>query len=132
MVMVLGTSACHMLNARPEDARTVPGVCGIVEGGIVEGLVGYECGQSAFGDMFGWLAKFCSAGAGAGAGAGDSDAEQLALLQELSREALSSVPPGSGGVMVVDHFNGCRTPFMDTALKGSISGLTLSTTPAQV
>jgi len=44
LVMVMGTSSCHMLNA--VENRYVPGVAGIVEGGILPGLVGYETGQS--------------------------------------------------------------------------------------
>jgi hypothetical protein len=31
----------------------VPGMCGVVDGGIVAGLWGYEAGQSGVGDIFG-------------------------------------------------------------------------------
>ena len=32
----------------------VPGMCGVVDGGIVTGLYGYEAGQSGVGDIFAW------------------------------------------------------------------------------
>ena len=44
MVLVLGTSGCHMLNSTEDTV--VPGVAGIVQDGILPGLVGYESGQS--------------------------------------------------------------------------------------
>src|SRR6266487_2157990 len=44
LVMVMGTSSCHMLNSTA--TRYVPGVAGIVEGGILPGYVGYETGQA--------------------------------------------------------------------------------------
>ena len=56
MVLVLGTSACYMVNGTAE--RMVPGVAGVVQDGILPGLVGYETGQSAVGDLFGWLEWF--------------------------------------------------------------------------
>ena len=53
MVMVMGTSSCHMLNARKEVL--VPGIAGVVQDGILPGFFGYETGQAAVGDVFDWL-----------------------------------------------------------------------------
>ena len=53
LVMVMGTSSCHMLNGPAE--KSVPGVAGVVDGGILPGLFGYETGQAAVGDAFDWL-----------------------------------------------------------------------------
>ena len=55
LVLVLGTSSCHMLNSLSE--RSVAGVAGIVPNGILPGLCGYETGQAAVGDAFDWLAR---------------------------------------------------------------------------
>jgi len=106
MVMVMGTSSCHMLNAREE--RSAPGVAGVVEGGILPGLFGYETGQAAVGDAFDWLREMV--------GEGDFD--------RLTQQA-AELPPGAEGVLCVDWFNGCRTPLMDGALRGAFTGLTL-------
>jgi len=40
MVMVIGTSSCHMMNSRIE--QLVPGIAGVVEDGILPGYFGYE------------------------------------------------------------------------------------------
>src|SRR3954451_15210545 len=110
LVMVMGTSSCHMLNA--VEKRYVPGVAGIVEGGILPGLVGYETGQAAVGDAFDWLRRLFGQ-------------REFSALDN----AASSVSPGSEGVRCVDWFNGCRTPLMNGGLRGSFSGLTLQHRP---
>jgi L-ribulokinase len=110
LVMVMGTSSCHMLNA--VEKRYVPGVAGIVEGGILPGLVGYETGQAAVGDAFDWLRRLFGQ-------------RGFSALDN----AASFVSPGSDGVRCVDWFNGCRTPLMDGSLRGSFSGLTLQHRP---
>ena len=113
LVMVMGTSSCHMLNSEVE--RSVPGVAGVVKDGILPGFFGYETGQAAVGDAFDWLRKLT----------GQLD------FSALSREA-AALPPGAEGVMCVDWFNGCRTPLMDGALKGAFAGLALHHRPAHL
>src|SRR5690349_18779788 len=55
MLAIMGTSTCHVMNG-PHLAE-VPGMCGVVDGGIVDGLWGYEAGQSGVGDIFAWYVK---------------------------------------------------------------------------
>ena len=43
MLMILGTSTCHMLLGREEIP--VPGICGVVEDGVLPGFFAYEAGQ---------------------------------------------------------------------------------------
>jgi L-ribulokinase len=112
MVMVLGTSSCHMMNSRTE--MLAPGIAGVVEDGILPGYFGYETGQASVGDAFAWFV------------------ERLGLSHEtLSREA-AKLPPGAGGVLAIDWFNGCRTPLMDPDLSGAFIGMTLATKPEQL
>ncbi len=113
LVMVMGTSSCHMLNST-ED-RNVPGVAGVVKDGILPGFYGYETGQAAVGDAFDWLRKLT--------GAED--------LKRLSADA-AEIPPGADGVLCVDWFNGCRTPLMDGKLRGAFAGLALHHRPAHL
>lgn len=112
MVLVLGTSACHMLNAA--DERLAPGVAGVVEDGILPGFFGYETGQASFGDAYAWVSRIT----------------QLSHAELSSRAA--ALPPGSGGVLAIDWLNGCRTPLMDPRLSGAFVGLTLATRPEQL
>jgi L-ribulokinase len=113
LVMVLGTSSCHMLNSRQE--KLIPGVAGVVSGGILPGYFGYETGQAAVGDAFDWLRRLC--------GAAD-----FSRLDRLAAE----LPPGADGVLALDWLNGCRTPLMDGALTGAFTGLALRHGPAHM
>ncbi|MEM9586931.1 MAG: ribulokinase [Planctomycetota bacterium] len=113
LVMVLGTSSCHMLNSTTGAA--VDGVAGIVEGGILPGLFGYETGQAAVGDAFAWLLNLLN----------------LDSFDQLGADAMR-LPPGAEGVCCLDWMNGCRTPLMDGALKGAFSGLSLQSKPAHL
>jgi L-ribulokinase len=106
LVMVMGTSACHMLNSTSEEF--VPGVAGVVKDGILPGYYGYETGQAAVGDAFDWLRRLVGA-------------KNLDLLGQAAAE----LPPSAGGITCVDWFNGCRTPLMDGSLTGSLAGLKL-------
>ena len=55
MLAVMGTSTCHVMNG--DRLAEVPGMCGVVDGGITPGLLGYEAGQSGVGDIFGWFVE---------------------------------------------------------------------------
>ena len=110
LVMVLGTSSCHMLNSKV--LSEVPGVAGIVEGGILPGMFGYETGQAAVGDAFAWLRRLL----------GLASFESIAV-------AARKLPPGAAGVQCLDWMNGCRTPLMDGSLRGAFTGLGLEHGP---
>jgi L-ribulokinase len=109
MVLVMGTSACHMMNSRVE--KLVPGIAGVVEEGILPEYFGYETGQASVGDAFAWAARTLGAS-----------------HHELATKA-ATLPPGSNGVLALDWLNGCRTPLMDGRLSGAFLGLTLATRP---
>lgn len=112
MVLVVGTSSCHMMNSRVE--QLVPGVAGVVEDGILPGYFGYETGQASVGDAFAWLV------------------ETFRLSHEEMNRRAAELPPGAGGVIALDWLNGCRTPLMDGRLSGAFVGLTLGTRPEQL
>ena len=42
------------------------------------------------------------------------------------------MPPGSGGLIINEYFQGNRTPYTDSKARGIMWGLNLSTTPEQV
>jgi L-ribulokinase len=112
LVLVMGTSSCHMMNSDVETL--VPGIAGVVADGILPGFFGYETGQASVGDAFNWLSKTTSL--------------SHADLNDRAR----ALPPGSGGVLALDWLNGCRTPLMDGRLSGAFVGVTLGTRPEQL
>lgn len=57
MLMIIGTSTCDILLGEKECI--VPGMCGVVEDGVIAGFMGYEAGQSCVGDHFDWFCKNC-------------------------------------------------------------------------
>jgi L-ribulokinase len=113
LVVVLGTSGCHLVMAA--DEHLVPGVAGVVADGILPGSFGYETGQAAMGDLFDWVRRLC----------GRVDHVDL-------ERAAARVAPGAEGVLVLDWFNGCRTPLMDGRLRGAVVGLDLHHGPAHL
>ena len=60
MLMIMGTSTCHMVLGEKEEI--VSGMCGVVEDGIMPGYLGYEAGQSCVGDHFEWFVENCVPG----------------------------------------------------------------------
>lgn len=61
----------------------------------------------------------------------DARKEGLAIYGYMDKQA-QKIPPGSEGVIVLEHFQGNRTPFTDPESRGIIRGLSLKTTPFHV
>lgn len=125
LVAIMGTSTCHVMVG--ETLSEVPGMCGVVEGGIVSGKLGYEAGQSGVGDIFGWFVdRFVDA----------EYLERAAALGMNLHEYLSQLAarelPGESGLVALDWQSGNRSTLVDHELSGLIIGLTLQTRPEQV
>ncbi|MFE1322361.1 ribulokinase [Kitasatospora phosalacinea] len=125
LLAIMGTSTCHVVNG--PALADVPGICGVVDGGIAEGAFGYEAGQSAVGDIFAWwLRQGLPADYLAEAEALGEDAHQL-----LTRK-IADQPVGGHGLIALDWMNGNRSTLVDHHLSGVIVGLTLATRPEEV
>ncbi|MDX3226251.1 ribulokinase [Streptomyces sp. ME19-01-6] len=125
MVAIMGTSTCHVMSS--DKLGTVPGMCGVVDGGILPGLWGYEAGQSGVGDIFAW---FVRTGLPAGyaeraAAAGQSPHEYLTALAAEQKV-------GEHGLVALDWHSGNRSVLVDHDLSGLLIGQTLSTRPEDV
>jgi L-ribulokinase len=125
MVMVMGTSSCHLVLS--PDKRLVPGVCGVVEDGIVPGYFGYEAGQPAVGDMLGWFADRCVP-PGYWQQAGERGLDIHGLLEHEA----SRLRPGGSGLLALDWWNGNRSVLVDGGLSGVLVGATLQTRPEEI
>jgi L-ribulokinase len=120
MLAVMGTSTCHVING--DELAEVPGMCGVVRGGIVPDLWGYEAGQTGVGDIFGWFVD------NAVPPRYHDEARQRGLdvhgyLSQLAGEQ----EIGEHGLIALDWSNGNRSVLVDHELSGLIVGLTLST-----
>jgi L-ribulokinase len=125
MVMIMGTSTCHMVLS--EEERMVPGVCGYVEDGILPGLVGYEAGQSCVGDHFAWFVENCTPAAY------EREAQARGMdIHQLLEEMAARQKPGESGLLALDWWNGNRSVLVDADLSGLLLGATLATKPEDI
>lgn len=125
MVMVMGTSICHMVLGTTQEI--VPGMCGVVEDGILPGFFGYEAGQSAVGDIFGWFVDTCVPESYIK----EAEAMGVDIHTYLENEA-ASLLAGQSGLVALDWWNGNRSILVDADLTGLIIGLTLHTKPEEI
>jgi len=125
MLMIIGTSTCHMLIG--DSKKEVPGMCGAVKDGIVPGYIGYEAGQSCVGDHFHWFVENCVPASY------EKEAAKLNmdLHQYLTKKA-QGLAPGESGLIALDWWNGNRSVLVDGKLSGMIVGCTLNTKPEEI
>ena len=125
MVAIMGTSTCHVMSG--ETLRQVPGMAGVVDGGIVPGLWGYEAGQSGVGDIFHWFVANCV----------PEEYEKAARqngqdLHEHLTELASRQRVGEHGLVGLDWHSGNRSVLVDHELSGVMVGQTLATRPEEM
>lgn len=106
VVNVVGTSTCMM--AISDDAKLVPGVCGVVNGSVHPGKSGIEAGLSATGDIFDAIARR------AGASVSDLSA------------GLENYRAGQTGLLRFSWDNGDRTVLVNPELSGMAFGWRLT------
>lgn len=115
-VLNLGTSACYMAVMPVEEMKGhfIDGLFGQAEGTILEGYMGYETGLSAFGDIFAWFRRLT----GRPLDELGKEAEAIALRDDLP--------------LATDFFNGRRAPNPSNTVTAGISGLRITTGPAEI
>ena len=142
LVKVMGTSTCDMIvGPKPEgEEKPVRGICGQVDGSVVPGMIGYEAGQSSFGDVYAWfrqlllwpmniLNEFDSI---------DSETKDKLkaylskkIIPRLEEDA-AKIPAMETGLTALDWLNGRRTPDANPLLKSAIVGLHLGSDAPRV
>lgn len=124
MTGIVGTSTCWVL---PSDHfAVVPGVFGVVDGGVSDGTWGYEAGQSAVGDIFAWFVQTCVP-----AEYQLKAEERGQTIHEYLTEKASTQAIGAHGLVALDWWNGNRSILVDSSLSGLMMGQTLVTKPEE-
>jgi L-ribulokinase len=125
MVMIMGTSICHMVVGESEEI--VPGMCGVVMDGILPNKPGFEAGQSCVGDHFQWFTETCVPETY------EKEARQSGIsIHRLLEEKASALKPGVSGLLALDWWNGNRSVLVDVDLTGMMLGMTLLTKPEEI
>lgn len=125
MLMIMGTSTCHILLGTEE--KKVPGMCGVAEDGVIPGFLGYEAGQSCVGDHFEWFVENSVPASYA------KEAEDKRInIHTLLTEKASKLRAGESGLVALDWWNGNRSVLVDVDLTGMILGCTLLTKPEEI
>jgi L-ribulokinase len=125
LLAVMGTSTCHVMSA--DVLAEVPGMCGVVDGGIVAGSYGYEAGQSGVGDIFAWWVDHAVPGAYT-----DAARSRGISVHDHLTELAAQAPVGDHGLVALDWMNGNRSVLVDHELSGVIVGLTLASRPEEI
>jgi len=125
LLMIMGTSTCHILLGTKEE--NVPGMCGVVEDGVLPGFLGYEAGQSCVGDHFDWFVRTCVPEAYTV----DAKAKGQNIHRYLREKAMGQ-KPGESGLLALDWWNGNRSVLVDVDLTGMMLGMTLATKPEEM
>ncbi len=125
LLIIMGTSACHIILSE-KDVK-VKGICGKVKDGVVPNYYAYESGQAGFGDILEWFinnwvpkAYFEQAE--------KENKNIFGYLNDLAKKIPSEKQP----ILVLDWWNGNRTPYADYSLSGVVAGLNLKTTPEEI
>lgn len=146
LVKSIGTSTCDVIiGPKPkagQSEKLIDGICGQVDGSVIANYIGYEAGQSAYGDYYAWfrnllmwpvknLKLFSDSGFQIN-GANELEIEKIEknLLRVLEPEAAKIEPCASNPekwLVATDWVNGRRTPYANQKLTATISGINLGT-----
>jgi FGGY-family pentulose kinase len=120
--MAFITGSSHLTlgqSAKPLHAR---GIFGAYTDAVLPGQYTVEGGQVSTGSVVKWFKEnFCGKEAAQAAARG---VDVYTVLNELA----APIPPGSEGLVVLDYWQGNRTPYVDPEARGMIRGLSLKHT----
>lgn len=125
LTMIGGTSTCLLgLSGKTVHAA---GVNGTYADCMYPGTSLYEGGQTASGALLNWFRDTLLPAEW------KEEAERTSKnVFDLITEKASTAPVGSGGLVMMDYFQGNRTPYSDSSARGMFWGLSLATTAADM
>jgi len=124
--IALITGSSHAIFGESAKSLYGSGFFGSFTDAVVRGLYVVEGGQVSTGSIVKWFRdNFCS-------GLVEEARQQGLGLYDLLNTRAESVPVGSDGLIVLDYWQGNRTPYTDPEARGMIWGLTLKHDAAHV
>ena len=124
--LALITGSSHVMIGQAAEPLHGHGFWGAYTDAMIRGQYTVEAGQASTGSVVAWFKNHF---------AGDAVAEAerrgvdpYVVLNELAQD----VPIGSQGLVVLDYFQGNRSPYTDPLARGLITGLSLSHGPGHV
>jgi FGGY-family pentulose kinase len=124
--LALITGSSHVIIAQAAEAIHDPGFWGAYTDAMIPGQYTIEAGQASTGTIVAWFKNQFAGNLAAEAERRRVD--PYVILNELAAE----VPVGSEGLIVVDYFQGNRSPHTDPHVRGMIWGLSLSHGPGHL
>ncbi len=122
--VVMGSS--NVLSGLSAEEVHFPGIFGSFPDAVIPGLNLIEGGQVSTGSILSWFKRNF-----AGDAVEQARAQGLSVYQLLDAEA-DQIPVGSDGLIVLDYFQGNRTPHTDSLARGVVLGLSLQSSRAHV
>ncbi|MHC0039060.1 FGGY-family carbohydrate kinase [Pseudoneobacillus sp. C159] len=117
MSLIMGTSFVHLVHT--EEAVFEPGLWGPYQNAILPDSWLLEGGQLTCGSLTTWFMEQFYHGV---------EKEQYPSVYEDLYKNIRKLPPGSNGLIILDSWQGNRTPYRNPSAKGNIFGLTLAHT----
>jgi L-ribulokinase len=138
LLKVMGTSTCDIVVSAlaDEPERLISGICGQVDGSVLPGMIGYEAGQSAFGDVYAWFKALLAWPLETILPALEGIPDELKrdVAARVSERLIPALEQGAAALPVeetapvaLDWLNGRRTPDANQRLTGALTGLRLGT-----
>jgi len=117
--MALITGSSHLILGQSAQPIYGKGFFGAYTDAVLPGQYTIEGGQVSTGSVVKWFKdRFCRWE--------DEEARRRGVsVYDLLNERASDIPPGSEGLVVLDYWQGNRTPYTDPEARGMIWGLSL-------
>ncbi|MDR0349323.1 MAG: ribulokinase [Tannerella sp.] len=137
VVQIIGTSTCNIIVGPKDNNNLIAGISGQADDSVIPGMIGYEAGQAAYGDLYAWFKRILMWPANNILARSTKIDEQTKkeLIDEIYAEMIPNlarqakvIPAEDSYIIATDWINGRRTPDVDYDLKCTIAGLTLSST----
>jgi FGGY-family pentulose kinase len=122
--LVMGSS--NALSVLSQKEIHVPGIFGSFPDAVIPGLHLLEGGQVSTGSILSWFKRNLALDLNE-----EAIVKKVSVYQLLDEQA-KTIPLGSEGLIVLDYFQGNRTPHTDALARGVVLGLSLQTSRAHL